>query len=508
MKTKFFLLISLIFSIHFCFSQIMESEFRPCIGGDTAGMGISNYRLLSAKSADGSTWIKTNIVLSDRSSVSDGIILPSGRILIYYVAGCEIVNDNEQMTNSIKVAVSDDNGESWIYRNVLFDFVPIGGTLPVDPNVIILPDGTINMLVTIDPDMSGQDKPCTYSAISEDGGFTFEIQGQVFAISGQELLDPENFRLNDSIWYLWTGGIPGMNRLGVSIDDGLSFIDQGNFCSDTTANPSQCYVTADILKYVDTIYKMYAFGDVGGGIDGIVSLTSADCADWTLDSVILELTTPSNIENSRVWAPTVIKLPDSTFLMVYETVIPSNWSDTLNLLTVLPNDTLISIGDTLKFTTLGSYTDDTKRDLTSFATWNSSDPSVATIDNIGRLVAVGTGTAKITAEDNGIISDSITVTVSETTGLTLDQKDELIILNVYPNPTKDYTKIKYQLLNNVNNGEIIFYNTFGREVKRLKVSNASDYLIISTYDLPAGTYYYRLRTGKGLSNSKKMMVIK
>lgn len=98
MKTKFFFLLNFIFSTFFCFSQIMESEFRPCVGGDTAGMGISNYRLLLAKSADGINWTKTNIVLSDKASVSDGIVLPSGRILMYYVAGCEIVNDIDKIT--------------------------------------------------------------------------------------------------------------------------------------------------------------------------------------------------------------------------------------------------------------------------------------------------------------------------------------------------------------------------------------------------------------------------
>jgi uncharacterized protein YbcC (UPF0753/DUF2309 family) len=45
-------------------------DFEPCIGsGGTSG--LNNLRLLVAKSNDGMNWTRTNLVLSDRSSVAD-----------------------------------------------------------------------------------------------------------------------------------------------------------------------------------------------------------------------------------------------------------------------------------------------------------------------------------------------------------------------------------------------------------------------------------------------------
>ena len=45
--------------------------------------------------------------------------------------------------------------------------------------------------------------------------------------------------------------------------------------------------------------------------------------------------------------------------------------------------------------------------------WNSSNESIATIDNTGKITGIKVGTSKITAEIDGIISNSITITVTE-----------------------------------------------------------------------------------------------
>jgi len=79
--------------------------------------------------------------------------------------------------------------------------------------------------------------------------------------------------------------------------------------------------------------------------------------------------------------------------------------------------------------------------------------------------------------------------------------------NNYPNPTTNYTRIDYSLPNGINQGEVIFYNSQGIEVKRFKVSTAFDHLRISTFDLPIGIYFYELQTSQGIIGDKKMIKI-
>ena len=80
--------------------------------------------------------------------------------------------------------------------------------------------------------------------------------------------------------------------------------------------------------------------------------------------------------------------------------------------------------------------------------------------------------------------------------------------NAYPNPTVNTTTIPYTLPQGINNGEVIFYNTQGTEVKRFKVDNTFSSLLVTTTDIPAGTYYYQLQTGGNASGTKKMVVVK
>jgi hypothetical protein len=82
------------------------------------------------------------------------------------------------------------------------------------------------------------------------------------------------------------------------------------------------------------------------------------------------------------------------------------------------------------------------------------------------------------------------------------------VSNAYPNPNNGSAKIDYELPNGVNEGEIVFYNLQGMEVKRFKVDKTFNTLLISTKDIAAGTYYYQLQTEGESSGGKKMVVIK
>lgn len=86
--------------------------------------------------------------------------------------------------------------------------------------------------------------------------------------------------------------------------------------------------------------------------------------------------------------------------------------------------------------------------------------------------------------------------------------NQLGLSNPYPNPAKYITNIDYKLPNGINNGEIVFYNLQGIEVKRFKVDKTFNTLLISTSDIAAGTYYYQLQTTGQNSDGKKLIVIK
>jgi hypothetical protein len=295
----------------------LTSDFQPMEGRGSSQSFPSTQRLLLATSINGENFTKTNTILADCGSVPDAVVLSNERILVYYVADSYRENGAEKIVNKIVVAVSDDNGSHWAYKNVTFNGVPSGATNPVDPNVVLKPDGTLRLFATIDPaptDM--QIKARTYSFVSTDGGFTYDIEGERFSISAQDVLDPETFRFSDTNWQIWAG-----NRHATS-SDGNTFIDQGIVNLGGEQYPS---IIADVTDFSTTtpLYRMYTHsGDPQGGTQ-IKSLKSTDTTNWTLDSgARLTLDASAGKESEILCFPTVVHLKNGTCLMVYETTIP------------------------------------------------------------------------------------------------------------------------------------------------------------------------------------------
>ncbi|MBK9730514.1 MAG: T9SS type A sorting domain-containing protein [Chitinophagaceae bacterium] len=80
--------------------------------------------------------------------------------------------------------------------------------------------------------------------------------------------------------------------------------------------------------------------------------------------------------------------------------------------------------------------------------------------------------------------------------------------NPFPNPTDNLTRIDYNLPKGINQGELIFFNTNGVEVKRFNVSNVFSFIYVSANDLPQGTYFFTLKTTQGITEGKKLVVVK
>jgi uncharacterized protein YjdB len=93
-------------------------------------------------------------------------------------------------------------------------------------------------------------------------------------------------------------------------------------------------------------------------------------------------------------------------------------SPTLVSIAVTPGSADISVGGAQQFTAIGTYSDGSTQTLTNSATWNSSDPAVATISNSagtqGLASAASAGMTTITAA-SGSVSGSASLTVSAAT---------------------------------------------------------------------------------------------
>lgn len=87
---------------------------------------------------------------------------------------------------------------------------------------------------------------------------------------------------------------------------------------------------------------------------------------------------------------------------------------TLISITVTPTDPGIAIGKMQQFIAMGTYSDSSTRDLTSSATWTSSDPIVATVNPAGLVSSRAIGSAMITAV-SGAISGHSTLSINPVT---------------------------------------------------------------------------------------------
>jgi len=80
--------------------------------------------------------------------------------------------------------------------------------------------------------------------------------------------------------------------------------------------------------------------------------------------------------------------------------------------------------------------------------------------------------------------------------------------NLFPNPGNGKVTLQYELPEGETEGEIVLYNQQGAEVKRYKVDNTFNDVILDNTQLTVGTYFYQLLTSKEIVGVKKMIIIK
>lgn len=107
-------------------------------------------------------------------------------------------------------------------------------------------------------------------------------------------------------------------------------------------------------------------------------------------------------------------------------------------------------------------------------------------------------------------SNSLGLGNSETTlQVELANGSQPILYQNEPNPFSESTVIRYFIPEDLSgNAYYVFYDIQGKEIKNFKVDRTFNSLLISTSDIPSGTYYYQLQTNGQSSNGKKLIVIK
>lgn len=127
-------------------------------------------------------------------------------------------------------------------------------------------------------------------------------------------------------------------------------------------------------------------------------------------------------------------------------------TSTLNSIKVTPAVRSIAVGTTQSFTAIGSYSDGSTRDLSTTATWNSSDTSIASLNTDGVATAVSTGVLTITATSAGVSNTSeLTVTSAildslvlspDSTTIALGTTQKFIVTGIFDDETaQDLTSI-------------------------------------------------------------------
>jgi len=85
---------------------------------------------------------------------------------------------------------------------------------------------------------------------------------------------------------------------------------------------------------------------------------------------------------------------------------------TLVAIAITPANPSVSVGMKQQFIATGIYSDYTTKDLSSSATWSSSDHAKATVDTAGLATALAAGTATITAQQ-GTVFNFTTLSISQ-----------------------------------------------------------------------------------------------
>lgn len=162
----------------------------------------------------------------------------------------------------------------------------------------------------------------------------------------------------------------------------------------------------------------YNVSPTSSNLTGSVTWQSSDTSVATVSNAAASdgLVTAMGVGSATITA--LATSPDGSVLNATSTVTVSSaqTARTLSAVTLTPGaETLTAVGQTAQFDAIGTYTAmPFTQDLTTSATWASSQPSVATVSSSGLVTVTGVGTTTISAyaSGDGVVSGTATLTVT------------------------------------------------------------------------------------------------
>jgi hypothetical protein len=101
--------------------------------------------------------------------------------------------------------------------------------------------------------------------------------------------------------------------------------------------------------------------------------------------------------------------------------------DSITTLTISPVSRLAAAGDKINYTASGTTVNGDTKDITSSATWSSSDTNIATISSSGIATAVAAGNTTISAkQDNGSANATLVITALPLDHITVTPTDPTV----------------------------------------------------------------------------------
>lgn len=135
-----------------------------------------------------------------------------------------------------------------------------------------------------------------------------------FGVGNSPVLDPSVLHIGDT-WHYFASGRPGVNYHATS-SDGINFTRQDDLTLEG-------FLFANGIA-VDDGYRHYGFiQQPKSVVSAIHSTFTTDGQTWLLeDGVRLDVSPGNGLEKIGVKDPTVARLPDGRYLMIYLTIIP------------------------------------------------------------------------------------------------------------------------------------------------------------------------------------------
>ncbi len=83
--------------------------------------------------------------------------------------------------------------------------------------------------------------------------------------------------------------------------------------------------------------------------------------------------------------------------------------------------------------------------------------------------------------------------------------DKIFVSEVYPNPTREFVSVDYDITG-LNNAKVVIFNLLGSKVKEIELSDPVGTLKVNTSDLLEGIYFYSLLINNESLITQKLII--